>query len=347
MNKIPTDIINIEAGNDVVLCFPIVFRRFENGKAIDEIPDRLDFIQSVVITHNGVAQSYDFTTDGNKVVVSIPATLEAGSYDVHISGNNNGAISTVRKSPFCIVPFSYMANSSDYVQGSPILMPDSVFIPTGKKQQVKDIYINGSGTYSVFPDKDCTLSLVRIFAALSPSGTITITENGTYDVSKYKTCIVNVSEKPISYDVEVPLQNGTYNSGVITWYAGNGDIKLTQTKGNGTTGVSGSYIAAPRLYKGHILSIEGIDGVKIASVRLRYDGNYYGNDIAIGVSFDNSGNVINDEAKIGRMLSTTTGGTHIITVLTEDGESNVLLQNNATSKNVQFRPVNIQIEYYK
>lgn len=141
MNKIPTDIINIEAGNDVVLCFPIVFRRFENGKSIDEIPDRLDFIHSVVITHNGVAQSYDFTTDGNKVVVPIPATLETGSYDVHISGNNNGAISTVRKSSFCIVPYSYMANSNDYIHGSPILMPDSVFV-TGNNTGMKTLVIN-------------------------------------------------------------------------------------------------------------------------------------------------------------------------------------------------------------
>lgn len=142
MNKIPTDIINIEAGNDVILCFPIVFRRFENGKAIDEIPDRLDFIHSVVITHNGVAQSYDFTTDGNKVFVHIPATLEAGSYDVHISGNNNGAISTVRKSSFCIVPYSYMANASDYIQGSPILMPTSIFVASSNISGMKTLVIN-------------------------------------------------------------------------------------------------------------------------------------------------------------------------------------------------------------
>ena len=53
----------------------------------------------------------------------------------------------------------------------------------------------------------------------------------------------------------IPLSYGTYFSDTkeIKWYAGNGVIRMTQRKGYGSTAVSDSYIAAPRVYKGHIL----------------------------------------------------------------------------------------------
>ncbi len=153
---------------------------------------------------------------------------------------------------------------------------------------------------------------------------------------------------PVTRTVAIPLPYGTAVGGKIVWYADNGNFKATQTKGNGIPNVPENYIATPRIYKGHILQVEGLNGINIASVSLYYEGNYYGSDLAIGTALnDENGNVIDDPAAVARSLGTSPSGLHMLTVQNRNGTNSVYIQNNNTTKSVQLRLRGINLTYYK
>jgi len=181
------------------------------------------------------------------------------------------------------------------------------------------------------------------------SGVLTITENGTYDVSKYKQVVVNVEgggSTVTGKEETVLLSGGTFQNDTITWYCGNGAIKLTQSKGNGATAVNASFIAAPRVYKGHILSFEAQEeGVLIQKIEMSYSGNYRGRNIVAGVSLGTDGNVVSNTDAVSMDLATGSNGTHVFTSNTQSGVDAIYIQNLATSDNVQLRPTQIVITY--
>lgn len=144
----------------------------------------------------------------------------------------------------------------------------------------------------------------------------------------------------------VLLSGGTFQNDTITWYCGNGAIKLTQSKGNGTTVVNSNFIAAPRVYKGHILSFEAQeDGVSIQKIEMYYSGNYRGRNIVAGVSLGTDGNVISDTDAVSKDLSTSSNKSHVFMSNADEGVGAIYIQNLATSENVQLRPTQIIITY--
>ena len=148
--------------------------------------------------------------------------------------------------------------------------------------------------------------------------------------------------------VDVPLTYGSAVGGKLVWYADNGNFKATQSKGNGIPNVPENYIATPRIYKGHILQVEGLNGINLASVSLYYEGNYYGSDLAIGTMLnDADGNVIDDPAAVARSLGTSPNGLHLLAVQNKYGTNSVYIQNNNTTKSVQLRLRGIRLTYYK
>lgn len=225
------------------------------------------------------------------------------------------------------------------------------------KEQEKTVTITANGQTVVRPDSGYTLSKVTVNTnvPIPPQTELyelqeTIESNGSYDFSPAEGkgfsgihIEVNVQESHDRNEVIVPLSNGTYDSGTITWYAGNGALRLTQTQGTGSTSVSGSYVNQPRMYKGHILKIEGLDSAKIFSIQMKYSGNYFGNTVTAGTTLDGDGSVVDNPIVVTRTLSTTSNGTHVFGV--ETGASLIYIQNCATTTNVQLRPTEIVITY--
>ena len=146
----------------------------------------------------------------------------------------------------------------------------------------------------------------------------------------------------------VALSYGTYfaDTKEIKWYAGNGAIRLTQSKGYGSTSVNESYIAAPRVYKGHILYIETLTlGTYIQSIRIRYNGQYKGNNMVAGVETDTSDNVLQNTELIQTTWSSENDGEHVIQAINEQGLTQIYIQNSSTETTVQLRVTNIEITY--
>ena len=145
--------------------------------------------------------------------------------------------------------------------------------------------------------------------------------------------------------ITVPLGNGIYNNEtkLITWWCGNGAITIQQSKATGTTAVNQTFIPAPRIYKGHILSFVCAEGIYIDEIELKYSGQYKGNSIVLGTTLDNDGNVVAD-SNLTIELDTVNDGTHLIG--TDGTASVVYVQNTATASNVQLRLTDIHITYH-
>lgn len=136
----------------------------------------------------------------------------------------------------------------------------------------------------------------------------------------------------------------------ITWTAANGNITITQTQGSSAIAVNESYISAPRVYKGHILSFVCAENYTITGINLTYTGSYYGaggdTDFIAGTSV--SGNTVTDDkTAITRTLdSSTKGGTHKFTTTNTAGLDKIYLQNPADASK-QLRLTEIKITYIK
>ena len=141
----------------------------------------------------------------------------------------------------------------------------------------------------------------------------------------------------------VNLSGGTFADSKITWTFADGNITISQLKGTSSTAVNGNYISAPRVYKGHILSFEATNGYKISSISIEYDGTYYGNSMTAGTAISNN-TVTDNTTAVSRTWATTSGGTHVVSSVSEAGLSAIHIQNVATT-NVQLRPTNITITY--
>ena len=141
----------------------------------------------------------------------------------------------------------------------------------------------------------------------------------------------------------VTLSNGEFADSKITWTAANGNITITQSKGSGSTAVSNSYVSAPRVYKGHILSFEAKDGYKIKQINIKCSSTYYGNSMTAGTVI-NGTTVTNNTAEVNRSWATSSGGTHVVSSVSSDGLSAIHIQNVATT-NVQLRFTAIEITY--
>ena len=144
------------------------------------------------------------------------------------------------------------------------------------------------------------------------------------------------------------LSDGSHSDGVITWVLKDGSdnaITVQQLKGSSGTAVNSSYISAPRLYKGHVLSFTGATGYFIKSISITYDGTYCGNSMTAGTVI--SDNVVTDNTTaVNRTWASTSGGTHVVSSVSSDGLSQIYIQNVA-STNVQLRPTAISITYNK
>ena len=145
----------------------------------------------------------------------------------------------------------------------------------------------------------------------------------------------------------IALASGIYNSETSknTWYAGNGTLRLTQSKGYGTTAVNQTYMSAPRAYKGHILFFETLVlGAYIQSIKIKYNGQYRGSDMVAGVETDTSDNVIQNTELIETIWATENDGEHEIKA-TNGGLTKIYIQNSSTETNVQLRITNISVTY--
>ena len=152
---------------------------------------------------------------------------------------------------------------------------------------------------------------------------------------------------PERVTVIVPLNQGYYDADNkdIHWYAANGKIVLRQWKANSTTNVSSNYIAAPRMYKEHIMHFAAMEGYKLLGVSINYSGQYKGDSLIAGTELDETGaNVIDDEVAIARQWGTANDGEHILSVRSLDGVSDIYLQNVAATV-VQLRITSISVTY--
>ena len=142
----------------------------------------------------------------------------------------------------------------------------------------------------------------------------------------------------------VTLSGGSFSTDHITWStADGGHITVTQTKGTSSTAVNSSYVNAPRVYKGHILSFTAATGYKIKSISITYDGSYYGNSMTAGTAVS-SNTVTDNTTAVSRTWASTSGGTHVVSSVSDAGLSEIYIQNVA-STNTQLRPTAISITY--
>ncbi len=141
-------------------------------------------------------------------------------------------------------------------------------------------------------------------------------------------------------DFDVDLTTGTFADNVITWTVGT-DLTIVQHKGKSGTVVNKSYIAGPRLYKGHYLCFTATGDTKIAGVEITYTGSYKGSDIVVGSEVVDD--VVTPDASITASISTQNNGKHTFT--SADGVSVMYIQNSyADAKNyTQLRPSAIKV----
>ena len=140
----------------------------------------------------------------------------------------------------------------------------------------------------------------------------------------------------------VTLSSGNFADGKITWTESN--FIVEQLKGNSSTNVNSSYISGPRLYKGHILHFGANDGYAITSITIDYNGSYKGNSMTAGIAVSN--NVVTDNSTaVSRTWDTEDGGSHLVSSASDDGLSDIYIQNVASGSNIQLRPTKISVEY--
>ncbi len=147
-------------------------------------------------------------------------------------------------------------------------------------------------------------------------------------------------------DVTVDLAKGSHDGSSITWSAVDGNITVQQLQGTSTTAVNANYIAAPRVYKGHILAFTCKENYTITGIEITCNGTYYGNSMTAGTAV--ASNVVTDDAtNILRTWASTSGGTHVVSTKNADGESAIYIQNVASESNVQLRFTALKISYIK
>ena len=144
----------------------------------------------------------------------------------------------------------------------------------------------------------------------------------------------------------VELSRGRYVTDHIVWTVGGG-ITIQQLRGTNTsTGVSSTLISEPRVYQGHILSFTAARGYKIKSISITYSTTYYGNSMTAGTAV--SDNVVTDEPTVvSRTWATTSGGTHVVSSVSDEGLSEIYIQNVASESNTQLRIKSLSITYSK
>lgn len=141
----------------------------------------------------------------------------------------------------------------------------------------------------------------------------------------------------------ISLSDGQFATDHIVW---NGtSVTVQQLKGNVTTAVNKSYIAAPRVYKGHILSFEAKTGYAIKSISITYNGTYSGNSMTAGTAINGEDVVTDNTTDVSRTWSEESGGTRVVSSVSEDGLPTIYIQNVASDANVQLRPTAISVTY--
>ena len=146
----------------------------------------------------------------------------------------------------------------------------------------------------------------------------------------------------------ITLSSGTHDGSKITWTAANGNITISQLKAASSTAVNASYIAAPRMYKGHILKFECAEGYGITNIDITYNGSYYGTSLFAGTTMTST-TVTANTTDLTSTFATTSDGTHKIVATNAAGEKLIALQipNNAASGYKQLRPTAIKVTYAK
>ena len=133
-------------------------------------------------------------------------------------------------------------------------------------------------------------------------------------------------------DATVTLSSGTFSTDHITWTAADGNITITQLKGNSSTNVNSSYVSAPRVYKGHVLSFVAAEGYKINSIEITCNTTYYGNSMTAGTAISN--NVVTDNTTaVSRTWTSTSDGKHVVSATASEGLSTIYIQNVASATN--------------
>ena len=145
-------------------------------------------------------------------------------------------------------------------------------------------------------------------------------------------------------DATVTLSSGTFSTDHITWTAADGNITITQLKGNSSTNVNSSYVSAPRVYKGHVLSFVAAEGYKINSIEITCNTTYYGNSMTAGTAISN--NVVTDNTTaVSRTWTSTSDGKHVVSATASEGLSTIYIQNVASATNTQLRFTALKISY--
>ena len=85
---------------------------------------------------------------------------------------------------------------------------------------------------------------------------------------------------------DIVLSSGSFSTDHITWSGTSCTIQ--QLKGTSSNAVNSSYISAPRVYKGHVLSFVAKTGYKIKSISIKVDGTYYGNSMTAGTTISSN-----------------------------------------------------------
>ena len=145
-----------------------------------------------------------------------------------------------------------------------------------------------------------------------------------------------------STEETITLSNGSFSTDHIDWSGTS--CTVSQTKGTSSTAVNSSYISAPRVYKGHVLSFVAKTNYKIDSIKITVSGTYYGNSMTAGTAIS-SGTVTDNTTAVSRSWTSTSGGTHVIKSVNSSGLSAIYIQNVASSNNVQLRPTSIKVYY--
>lgn len=149
----------------------------------------------------------------------------------------------------------------------------------------------------------------------------------------------------------VALANGSFSAeagGVpayITWKAGNDKLTITQLKGKSKSAVNSTYISAPRIYKGHIISFEAEAGYTIDTVIITCNGSNVGNSMSAGVTINSDTLVVSNANAVDARFNYANGAKD--TLINTKGATPFYLQNVASGNNTQLRPSAIEIRYTK
>ncbi|MBO4690059.1 MAG: hypothetical protein J5621_04215 [Paludibacteraceae bacterium] len=149
----------------------------------------------------------------------------------------------------------------------------------------------------------------------------------------------------------ITLNSGTFTAAsedvpaFITWKGGNDKLTIKQLKGKGTADVNKSYIGAPRVYKGHILSFEAEAGYTIDTVIITCNNDKFGNSMAAGTTIGADTIVPANKTAIDARLNYSNGAKD--TLINKTGVSMFYLQNIASANNTQLRFTAVEVRYTK